>query len=410
MSFDRLNPVELGKRVAAARRARSISQENVAERLGVSRPTYLAMEKGTRPFKANDIITLSELLGRSVHDLVSDRKPITDFAPQFRVTESAQVAPAAVAEAVEDFKQVCDDYLWLEDLLNAPMPRYHPVDEYRISRAGAQTAAEDIAFLERSRLNLGQGPILNLREVLEAELGLRVFVLPLKDFRIAGMFIYTDNLGGCILVNGQHPPTRQVWSVAHEYAHFLTNRYRTEVTVLIDYERKPRSEQFADFFAASFLMPSTGLRQRFNGIVESRPDFDFTVADLCALADQYGVSVEAMTRRLEHLKCIRPNTWDKLSQSGFEGRRGQTHLNIPARSATRLHLPGRYCRLAVQAFEDERITEGTLARLLRCSRVEAREVVEALTRSNEVNMSTGAPYELDLNIGATIDLASMERN
>jgi Zn-dependent peptidase ImmA (M78 family) len=268
-------------------------------------------------------------------------------------------------------------------------------------------AADEIATLERSRLNLGQGPLVDFLGVLETEVGLRVFVLPLQDFRIAGMFAYTDRLGGCILVNGKHPRTRQAWSAAHEYAHFLTARYRTEVTVLVDYGRKPRTEQFADLFAASFLMPAAGLRQRFNSAVHTRNDF--TVADLCFLADQYGVSVEAMTRRLEVLDCIKAGTWKKLSGSNFESGKAQRHLSIPAREAEGLRLPERYCRLAVQAFEDEQITEGQLARLLRCTRVEARETVDLMTRSNEVG-STGEPYQLDLNVGATLDLALKERN
>src|SRR5207249_6179 len=128
--------------------------------------------------------------------------------------------------------------------------------------------------------------------VLENEVGLRVFVLPLEEFKIAGMFAFTDRLGGCVLANGSHPQTRQNWTLAHEYGHFLTDRFQEEITVLVEYERKPRAEQFADSFAAAFLMPAAGLRQRFRRIVQSRSDF--TVADLCLLADQYAVSVEAM--------------------------------------------------------------------------------------------------------------------
>lgn len=405
MDIDKVNPVELGHRIAAARRARNRSQEEAAQRLGVSRPTYIAIEKGTRALKAAEVIALADFLGRSVHDLVSDRKPVTDFAPQFRVTQSAQVAPEAVHQAVEEFRQVCNDYLWLEELQAAPMPRYRPIEEYSFT-GNAQTVAEDIASLERSRLNLGQGPLLNLLDVLEAEAGLRVFVLPLREFRIAGMFAYTDRLGGCILINGAHPPTRQAWSAVHEYAHFLTARYQSEVTVLMDYERKPRTEQFADFFAAAFLMPAAGLRQRFNSTIQSRQDF--TVADLCLLAGQYGVSLEAMTRRMERLGCVKPGTWKRLSDANLSALRGQAGASLSTGSKERLRLPERYRRLAVQAFEEEKITEGQLARLLRCSRIESREAVETLTQSSEVDVTTGTAYRLELNVGTNLELAERD--
>jgi Zn-dependent peptidase ImmA (M78 family) len=266
-------------------------------------------------------------------------------------------------------------------------------------------AADDVGQSERSRLNLGQGPLMNLLDILEGDVGLRVFILPLQDFQIAGMFYYTDRLGGCILVNGTHPATRQTWSLAHEYAHFLADRNRDDVTVLVEYERKPRQEQFADQFAACFLMPSAGLRQRFRRVVQSHGDF--TVADLCGLADQYGVSVEAMTRRLEALNCVRRGMWEQLSGK-LDGSRVQAHLGIAGRKAERLRLPERYRRLAVQAYEAEKVTETELARLLRCSRVEARETVQALTETSEVG-ATGQPYQLDLNFGEILELDAAEK-
>ncbi|HZP82912.1 MAG TPA: XRE family transcriptional regulator, partial [Chthonomonadaceae bacterium] len=304
-------PAELGRRLAAARRSRNLSQEEVAQRLEISRPTLVAIEKGTRPVKPEELTLLAQLYGRSVHELVSQRPFVADFAPMFRVTQVTEVAPEAVSEAVKTFQQACEDYLALETLLDAPMPRYTYPEPYALGGLSAQAAAEEVATMERSRLNLGQGPLADLLEVLENDVGLRVFVLPLAEFKIAGMFAYTDRLGGCLLVNGQHPLTRQNWSMAHELAHFLLDRFREDITILFEYERKPRAEQFADAFAASFLMPAAGLRQRFRRIVQSRNDF--TVADLCLLADQYAVSVEAMTRRLESLGCVQPGTWEQLS-------------------------------------------------------------------------------------------------
>ncbi|HZT42301.1 MAG TPA: XRE family transcriptional regulator [Chthonomonadaceae bacterium] len=404
--FRRIAPAELGRRLAAARRQRNLSQVEVAQRLELSRPTLVAIEKGARPIKPEELTLLAQLYGRSVHELVRQREFVTDFAPLFRVTQVADVGPDSVAEAVKIFQQACEDYLSLEALLSAPMPRYAYPEPYSSGGLNAQAAAEEVATMERSRLNLGQGPLANLLGVLENDVGLRVFVLPLPEFRIAGMFAYTDRLGGCVLVNGSHPPTRQHWSMAHEYAHFLTDRYREDMTILFEYERKPRAEQFADAFAASFLMPAAGLRQRFRRVVQSRSDF--TVADLCLLADQYAVSVEAMTLRLESLGCIQAGTWGHLSSQGFESGRMRAHLGLKSAPAPSNQLPERYVRLAVQAFEEEKITESELMRLLRCRRVEAREIANTLIRPTELGPS-GEPYQLDLNFGDTLDLTQAER-
>lgn len=412
MAYDilkNISQVELGSRLAVARKNRNLSQEDVAQRLEVSRPTLVAIEKGTRPIKPDELMLLSQLYERSVHELVGQREFVSGLVPMFRMTQITKVTDipqVAIDESIKIFQKACEDYLALESILDAPTPRYLYPAPYEGGALNPQSAAEEAAMLERSRLNLGLGPLSDLLEILENEVGLRVFALPLKEFKIAGMYAYTDRLGGCVLINGAHPKTRQNWSLAHEYAHFLKDRYKEDITFLFDYERKPKSEQFADAFAASFLMPAAGLRHRFRRIVQSRGDF--TVADLCLLAEQYAVSVEAMTRRLESLGCMQPGAWEGLRSQGFDSSRMRSHLGLQTSQSQNHHLPDRYVNLAAQAFEEEKITETEFARLLRCSRVEARENLDRLIRPTEVGVS-GESYRLDLDFGSSLGLAIAER-
>jgi Zn-dependent peptidase ImmA (M78 family) len=46
------------------------------------------------------------------------------------------------------------------------------------------------------------------------------------------LFAYNDELGGCVGINSGHPRDRRHWSLAHEYGHFLTGRYQSEITFL----------------------------------------------------------------------------------------------------------------------------------------------------------------------------------
>ena len=102
--------------------------------------------------------------------------------------------------------------------------------------------------------------------------------------------------------------------MAHEYGHFLTSRYSSEISILGRRGRIPAEERFADAFARCFLMPATGLRRRFNQIrsAEAR----VTAADICRMAYYYFVSVEAMTLRLEELRLLPSGTWDRLKDRG----------------------------------------------------------------------------------------------
>jgi transcriptional regulator with XRE-family HTH domain len=58
LQLEEIDPKTLGQRIAEARKARGVTQEDVAEFLGYSRPTYIAIEKGERPSKADEIIWL----------------------------------------------------------------------------------------------------------------------------------------------------------------------------------------------------------------------------------------------------------------------------------------------------------------------------------------------------------------
>ena len=379
--LETIDPKVLGRRLQDARKARDLTQQQVADTLAVARTTITALEKGDRFIRPEELIRMARLYGRSINEFVGRQEPVADFAVQFR---KAVLAPnqtrdeEELAHATRDFERLCEDYLYLENLTGSVVGRQYP-PQYQIGGIAPDSAAEDVATAERNRLALGDGPILNLREILEYDTGLRVFYTR-SPSRIAGMFVYTEELGGCIAINSRHPEERRRWSMAHEYGHFLTSRYRSEITRLGGYERVPPTERFADAFAHAFLMPASGLRRRFNE-TKRNSGGTVTTADVCRLANFYFVSMEAMVLRLEELRLLPRGTWDRLRDRGFKVREAQARLGLDPTPHDDRQLPNRYRLLAVQAYEEERLTEGELARLLRVDRVTARRVVFKLTQS-----------------------------
>src|SRR5690606_27417090 len=119
--------------------------------------------------------------------------------------------------------------------------------------------AEDAARQERLRLGLGDQPIPDLLDVLESQVGLRICYWPLPA-GVAGMFANAGEGGYCIMVNRKHPHERRRYSLAHEYAHLLTDRHKPGVDYVTGSARRPPAERFADAFAAAFLMPANGVR------------------------------------------------------------------------------------------------------------------------------------------------------
>ena len=378
-SLESVDPRALGRRLQEARKSRGLTQQDAADALSVARTTITALEKGDRRARAEELVRLAGIYGRKVNDLVGPREPVPDFAVQFRAA-AARSGQASVQEdvnqAVNDFQRLCEDYNQLERLNGVSLEHAYPV-QYRAKGISAELAAQDVASAERNRLGLGDGPLLRLRELLEEDAGLRVFAIELPS-RIAGLFAYTDELGGCIAVNARHPRERRRWTLAHEYGHFLTTRYQSEIAILGAYERKPASERLADAFAGCFLMPESGLRRRFNELSRSGGG-SLTAADVCRMAHHYFVSVEAMMRRLEQMGVLPRGTWDRLRDRGFKVREAQQQLGLTPQASSARSLPARYEFLAVCAYEADELSEGELARYLRTDRVSARRIVQRMT-------------------------------
>ena len=371
-SLEEIDPRTLGLRITQARKARGKTQEEVASHLGLSRPTYIAIEKGDRELQPEEIKKIAIFLGRRIHELARPGEPVMDLQPHLRAVAEKMKGkddPELLA-GIDELQRLAEDYRDLEVHTKSPLRFNYPPEVNLASRIDVTQLAESIAIQERNRLGLGDQPVIHLRKILEWDVGLRIFYGELPS-AVAGMFAYSSDLGCCVMINRKHPATRRRISMLHEYGHFIVDRYKPRVDHLSYDGRKPANERFAESFALSFLMPSSSLQHRFNSIVTTTGDFH--VSDLCRLSHFYFVSVEAMCLRLEQLGLTPRGTWQSLKESGLTP---QTAVSLlPAHPQDDLPYPERYLYLAVQAFEEGEISQGQLARYLRCDPVTAREMV-----------------------------------
>jgi len=380
MRYEALDLAGLAERLVAARKAADVRQEDAAVHIGVSRPTFIAMEKGTRRPRPEELVKLAELYKVPLNNLLRSNERPQQLRPHFRSFIDASAADQPeVASALEKLASYVDDYIFLQNLLEAKGVAHFP-PSVRIPPGPIERFAEHCAQEERARLNLGaHQPIYTPRKILE-EAGLHVFLEKL-DSKLAGLYVFVPEFGYCILVNRSHPRERQHWTIAHEYGHFLAERDRPGVDYLRPAQRKSESERFADAFAAAFLMPETGVHRRFYEEVERTGDFK--VADLCRMADYFAVSLMAMTLRLEALGLVPRGSWDRVSESRVPVHKLREGAGVEqSRDDDSLEpYPQRYKLLAVQAFQQEKVSEGQLSKLLRCSRIEARDIVEDTSKT-----------------------------
>ena len=104
----------------------------------------------------------------------------------------------------------------------------------------------------------------------------------------------------------------------------------------------------------------------------------FTPYDLVDLAHYYGVSVEALSYRLEDLRLIGTGIVENVRDRGFKVSEAQKELGLDEWPESRQKVPVRHQLLASQALEAGLIGESEFADLLEVSRVRARAMYNAL--------------------------------
>ena len=371
--LEEIMPAETGERLRIAREAAKITQADAASAIGVARTTIVAIEKGERRVRMSELQRLAKLYGASVNALLRRESVHVDLTPRFRKLNADDAAADAAATLMTDLAKA---EVELENLLGVKRTRNYP-PERPILRGDVRLQAEQDATELRQRLGLGVGPVPDIITLLELELGVRVYIRRF-DGRISGLFAYDDALGACMLLNANHPHERRTQTAGHETAHFLSTRHEPEI-LHYDESENSREERYANAFARALLTPVRGVMQKFSEITAGSDRM--TRRHVIVLAHFFGVSREAMVRRLEELSLVKPGTWDWFEANGGltdeQARQVLGALMPPDAAKADADRPTtlRLNLLASEAHRRELLSEGQLARLLHMDRVELREVL-----------------------------------
>lgn len=364
-----LDPGELGGRLRGARSGANLTQDAAAAALGMARTTLVAIEKGQRTVRPEELLAFARLYGVSAGRLTSPEAVHVDLSAKFRRVQGRE-ASEAVTEALSLLNLLASGAVQLERLLGQELRSDYP-PPIRINPRIVNEQAEDAANNLRARLGVGLGPIPDLISLLELELGMRLFFRPLPP-QIAGLYAYDPAIGACVLINANHGWKRRVQTAIHETGHFVSDRSHADI--MEEHETSVSvEERFAKRFGSAFLMPASGARARFDRIVGSEGRFD--VRELILLAHQFGVATEAMCRRLEELALLPQGTWESLRDRGFAGDLERNVLGGGGRPPKPPPVPPRLAYLASTALDRELLSEGQLCDLLAVDRLELREAV-----------------------------------
>ena len=303
--LDLIEQERLGSELLKIRLQKGLRQEDVSMKLGMARTTLVAIEKGDRKVRPDELVKLAECYEVSINDLMRQRPQIKTITVQYRASRIALEKDMLAIDRVKaDFEALIRDSIELETISDSPIIKRYPeiYSLMNLSSATVDMIAEHIAARERARLGLGDSHISRLRHILEESVGIRVFSLRMPS-SFSGMYVYIPEYNeGCIALNASHPPEKLLLTLAHEYCHFLTTRYNSVVEDDTFPGIKSVEEKLAERFAIHFVMPRQAILASYSDTVQRKGTF--TVVDMVLMAYYFGVSFQSLGLRLIELGKI----------------------------------------------------------------------------------------------------------
>jgi len=365
----------IGRNLKDFRELAGFSQEDFAEKIGLSRATLSAIENGHSSIDSAMLVVAARLLGRQVSEFFEETPE------KLKLLYRAATDVSAPPEVRSRFERFCKAYRELEEIVGVA-DNLLPPPEYSFSpdvQSKPLQFAAQVAASERDRLGLGRlDPIENLFQLMD-EKGLRVFRVDLDNLDVYGLSAFSRRYGACILLNSSNTLERQIFSLAHEYAHPLMHRaFYKSPEPMSTLEGDHELELMADTFAANFLVPETGLREAFQRDVGDKL---LALEDIIFLKHYFRVSAEVMIRRLRELDLISKLEADSLQQE--LDRRREPNKEIAPLSDDLIkewQQTSRFEHLAKKAALTEAVSLGKLAQLLGISVVEAKKKTQAWRR------------------------------
>lgn len=380
-------PDDLGERLRLAREDRKMTQAVAASEAGMARTTLVAIEKGQRRVRLDELQNLTGIYRTTINELLRQAPIQINLLPQFRkVSESED---ATIEHAVSLLNDLVRAEVELEQLLGISRSVVYP-PETPILPGNVKLQAEQDALDLRQWLGLGLNPINDIVSLLELQLGARVYVRRLPT-NISGLFAFDDAVGPCILLNANHPRDRRANTAGHETGHFMSTRKSADVLDDATSETA-REERYANAFGRAFLMPARAVKQKFQDVTAGASSL--SRRHIIVLASYFGVSREALVRRLEELGLIKRDSWDWFVENGgiTNGQVIQVLGELPKddhKDDADRPISLRMSMMADEVWRRGLLSEGQLARLLRLDRLELRAMLDGL--GDEGSEADGAP-------------------
>lgn len=204
---------------------------------------------------------------------------------QVEFRKRTRLSAKEVASIKERVKDHVERYLEVENILKISQEFVNPLSDTPV-RSLDEVDALVLSLLRH--WNLGHNPIPNVIEMLE-EKGIKVVEIEAPT-EFDGLAAWVGSIP-VIVLNKFYPSERKRMTALHELAHLI-------LTLPGDWNNKT-VEQCCHRFASSMLVPKPVMQA-----LLGQPRTNITLAELIAIKEQYGISIQALVRRAKDVAII----------------------------------------------------------------------------------------------------------
>lgn len=339
---------QLGARLAEARRSAGLTQEQLAQRIGLDRSAVSRVESGTRRIDAIELVALANVVSLPLDWLLE--APTPAVVSQRASVEEPAARSQLRAEALT-YELARDMELLLQlGVLHPPARRKLESSISRIEEA--ESAASQV----RDWLEIPDEPLLDLPACAE-QLGLYSVAedrgpdLPEGTYQDIGS-------GGIAWIDGRSPAGRRRFTLAHELGHHvLEDEYRLDWDV-----QSEETEKVVNAFAIHLLLPRHGVLRCWGEL--ARQELDLRSRAIW-IAARYGVSWSAACAQLRRLGALTAEEQSILvSRPPRLGDYVALQVNCPEELVPPFLSP-RLSAAIVQAFRKRKLSASRSVELLR---------------------------------------------
>lgn len=360
--MDQLSWESIGERVRDSRASMGLSQQDLADRVGLERSMISKLEKGARRVDAMELTAIARALEYPVTHFLSPTPEVV--SRRAAIAEAEELSESTAARGA--YRNEAELAQWLRDVrqlieLGTLNPRPLALYPHRVTDLDS---ARDAARWLRTRLGLGDAPIESVADVCESA-GQFLAVAPLTS---DGASLVDGDVAVAVIRLDQEPGRRRS-TAAHELGHMvLGDEYSNDLGVHTPREERERA---VEVFAAELLLPSGQLDQ-----VLAASDEESRRHALVRLAAEYRVSWSLAIAQLRRS--------GRLDGGELRQLRGRVPTEIELREAVgwkpqpdlaSIRVSPRYSSAVVAALREYAITPARAVEMMR-GQIELRDLSE----------------------------------